>query len=1082
MRTHCFQCLQPGHKKELFLKIRFTVFLLFMGMLSVSANVYSQNTRINLQLQNATLPELFEEIQHQTDYLIFYRDNLLKKEIKKTVRVNVKNAAVTDVLNQALDKTGLTFTINGRQIVITPKDAAVAAPARDTLLPVRGRVYDTKEPPGILAGVTVSIKGTTISTTSDGDGYFSIRAKKYDVLVFSRVSFKSFEYTVSKSENALNIALKEDVRDLEQVVIVGLSEQKKKHIASAVSSLNVASNITGKPITTLSQSLQGGITGLQVTQSSGLPGGDAATIKIRGIGTLGNSNPLVLVDGIPMDMNHIDPVTVESVTVLKDAAAAAIYGARAANGVIVVTTKRGIPGKVALTYDGYVGIQAPASLPKLVDAPVYMHMYNEAQINAGKAPSFSESDIQNTIDGTDPVKYPNTNWIDEVIDQRAPITSHTLSVSGGNNVARFALSGNYLYQKGMMPINNTSRFNIRANTSITLNKNFVVNLDMLAIKRNTIQPNRTIVDGKNRFMEDVFRVPPVILPKYPDLNGRTIYGRYVDIVNPVAYAERGGSRKYESGQTSINLQPKWKVLPGFNVRGQFSFRLNSDINRDTRDSYNFFDYYTGQLLQTWTLQRTVSSERTTYYYIGANADYTLTLGDHMLFAMAGYSQEETNSKEWDVSSLMSGYAKLNYSYQSKYLVEATIRTDGSSRFGPNNKFGYFPSLAIGWNVHNENFFKNVRAVNSFKLRASYGQLGNENIGLYKYQTLIGSSSGVESTYGNPNITWETVHMMDAGADIGLFNNKLELTFDYYDKITNDIILNPSLPLVGGFEGEVPVNAGKVKNKGWELSLNYNEQIGKNITLSVRPGVSYNTNTILNLLAGPYITGGTIIDQVGSSIGSLYGYKTEGLLQAGDFDNNGNPLVPVLPNSAPGDIKYLDISKDGAINSKDQMLIGNPVPQLNYFSNFRVTYKKLDIEFLLQGTGNSDAVLLDMFALPLDLSKDGGVPTQYYSTRYWTPDRTDARFPRISTAPANNKLSSDFWFQNGAYLRVKYIQLGYNLGNSFTKRAGINSMRLYVNAQNPLTFTRLRLTDPESRGNQWTYGIMKTYTIGFNVQF
>lgn len=1082
MRMHHSPCWYQKHPQLLLLKIKCTIFLLLFGLLSVAEKTWSQSTRINLQLRKASLPELFESIQQQTGYLIFYRDNLLKQEKDVSLDFDVKNTPVADILDKALGKTSLTYKISGRQIIIMPKENPASGKPADTLLTIRGRVYDTKEPPGVLPDVTVTVKGA-MATTTDADGYFTIKAKKYDVLVFSRVGFKRFEYTVSGSDNSLNIALKEEVGNLEQVVVVGLSEQKKKHIASAVSSLNVASNITGKPITTLSQSLQGGVTGLQVTQGSGLPGGDAATIKIRGISTLGNSNPLILVDGIPMDMNHIDPVTVESVTVLKDAAAAAIYGARAANGVIVVTTKRGTPGKVAVIYDGYVGIQSPANLPRLVDAPTYMRMYNEGQVNAGQQPSFTQTAIDSTIAGTDPIKFPNTDWVDLIIDRSVPITSHSLSVSGGNNVARFALTGNYLYQKGMIPVNNTSRWNIRANTSITLSKSFVVNLDMLAIKRNTIQPNRPSGSNGNRILEDVYRVPPTILPKYPAVNGRDIYGRHVDIVNPLAYAERGGSRKYESGQTSINLQPKWRVLPNLNVRGQFSFRLNSDISRDSRDGYNFIDYYTGQLVQTWTSQRTPTQARTTYYYVGANADYTLNLGDHMLFAMAGYSQEESNSGNWDVSSLISGYAKLNYAYQSKYLLEGTIRTDGSSRFAQGRRVGYFPSVAVGWNVHNEEFFRNVKFINNLKLRASYGQLGNENIDLYQYQTLISTSNGVESTYGNPNITWETVNMLDIGMDLGLLpGNKLELTFDYYDKVTNDIILRPPLPLVGGFEGEVPVNAGKVKNKGWELSLNYNDKLGKDISISVRPGITYNTNTIMTLLSGPYITT-TTIDQVGSSIGSLYGYKTAGLLQAGDFDNNGNPLIPVLPGSKPGDIKYLDIGKkDGRITSDDQTLIGNPTPQLNYFSNFRVAYKGFDLEFLLQGTGKSDAPLLDMFALPLDMSKDGGVPTRYYSTNYWTPEHTDARFPRISIAPANNKLPSDFWFQDAAYLRIKYIQLGCNLNSTFLKRAGISSFRLYANAQNPFTITRLKLTDPESRGNQWTYGIMKTYTVGVNIQF
>lgn len=1076
-------------KTKIIRTMKVTMFLLWIGMMSVYAKTKAQ-ARMDIDLLKGNLPQLFKQIQQQSDYQIIYKDDFIKLNKYEELNLKLKGKTIQEILNLALRDSGLSYAIAGRQVVIIAKDQAGSA-QQDSLLTIRGRVYDTHEPPGALPGVSIRIKGSTSGTSTDGDGYFTIKAKKGDVMVFSMVSFSTFEYTVVKADRSLNVSLKENVSALNEVVVVGLNEQQKKHIASSIASLNIKSNVEGKPITTLSQSLQGGVTGINVTQASGLPGGDAAAIKIRGISTLGNSEPLVLVDGIPMDMNHIDPVTVESVTILKDAAAASSYGSRGANGVIVVTTKRGVAGKVSLVYDGYYGVQHASALPATVDAPTYMRMYNEASYNNNptNALPFTQEQIDNTSKGLDPVAnngkaFANTNWLDMLIDDAAPITSSSLSLSGGSSIARFALTGNYTYQKGIIPLSNMKRFNIRANTTISLSDKFQVNLDLLAIKRDTQQPNRISASGNtgNRLLEDMYRVPPTIIARFPEKDGREFYGQYVDIVNPLAYAEVGGKRAAEFGQTSINLQPKWEMFRNFNLKGQFSFRLNSDVTRDTRENFNHFDYFTGNLLRTWALQRATTMARTTYYYAGLTTDYTLAVGDHRLFALAGYSQEETNSGAWEVFSIMSGYAKLNYSYKDKYLLEGTVRTDGSSRFGPGNKFGVFPSVALGWNLHNENFLKESKLVNNFKFRASYGKLGNDNIGLYRYQTLINNSSGVETTYGNPDITWESVNMLDVGLDVGLFkNNKLELTFDYYDKLTKDIILNPTLPLVGGFESDVPVNAGEVRNRGWELSMNYNDRIGQDMSISFRPGVSFNRNRVRKLQGGDIVTT-TTVSKVGGPINGIFGYQTNGLLQTSDFDASGNPLVPVLPNSKPGDIRYLDIDGDKVIGLGDQGLIGNPVPELTYFANLRISYKNFDLEALLQGTGKSDAVLYGMFAYPFDFSADGGVPTTYYADNYWTPQRTDARFPRLNVAPANNKVSSDFWFQNGAYMRVKYLQLGYNFQAPLAKKLGVNSIRAYFNAQNPFTFTSVKITDPESRGYQWTYGLVKLYTIGLSIKF
>ncbi|MGF6849542.1 TonB-linked SusC/RagA family outer membrane protein [Chitinophaga sp. W3I9] len=1066
--------------------MKLTVILLFIAILGVSATGKSQDEHLNIKLHQGTLPQLFNQIQSQSRWRIFYKDELVNRE--QPLTLDLQDKKINEVLDKALLNTGLSYRIMRNQVAIIPKEKgkpeqrlSTISLLEDSTYLIRGRVYDTHEPPQALPGVTIRVKdNNSLGTTTDADGYFTFRAKKNAVLVFTQMGYLAQEYTIIRSHNALNISLKENVAALDEVVVVGLSEQQRKHIASSISSVNIAQQTNGKPITALSQALQGGVTGLQVTQSSGLPGGDAAIIKIRGISTTNASNPLVMVDGVPMDMNYIDPVTVESVTILKDAAAAAVYGARAANGVILVTTKRGVAGRVAVTYDGYYGVQSPSSMPALVEAPQYMRMFNEAQVNAGNAPFYSEEDIQHTAAGDDPVKYPNTDWQKEILNRAAPITSHSVGVSGGNSLARFALTANYQNQQGMIPLNHSNKYNIRANTSITLTKKFLVYMDMLAIKRNTFYPNRPNGSNGNRILEDIFRVPPTILPKYPAKDGAPVmYGRYVDIVNPVAYAEHGGQSANEYGQSSINLQPKWEVLPGLNLRGQFSFRLNSDVTRTSRDNYYFFDYYTGKLVQTWGVQRTAAMDRTTYYYAGVTADYTYDLKDHHFYLMGGYSQEENNSKFWDVNSLLSFYGKVNYSYKDKYLLEGAIRTDGSSRFGPGHKYGTFPSVALGWNVHKESFMAPVSVISSMKLRASYGRLGNENIDLYQYQNMISATDGVESIFGNPDITWETVDMLDLGLDLALLQSKLELTFDFYNKTTNGIILKPPVSYVGGM-GTPPINAGKLRNKGVELSLNYNGRIGKDVTLSVRPGVSYNKNTFLTVLGGPYISGRNI-DKEGYALKSLYGYKTNGLLQAADFKPDGTPLVPVIANAKPGDIRYLDQNGDNIIDGNDQTVIGNPTPRADFFANFRITYKKWELEMLLQGVSKSDAVLSGMLAYPLDMSFDGGVPTQYYADNYWTPERTNARFPRLTTTPDINKLSSDFWIQNGAYIRMKYIQLGYNFSSTTLKRIGVNGARVYLNAQNPFVFTSMKLVDPESQGNQWTYGIMKMYTAGVSIQ-
>lgn len=967
--------------------------------------------------------------------------------------------------------------------------SALAGPAiaqESDMITIRGQVFDKSEPPIPMAGVSIQIKGKNEGIASDPDGYFKIEAKRNDVLVFSFIGFRPTEFIVKRHQTNLIIALQEDVTSLNEVVVTGFTEERKLNSISALSQVRLESTLDNKPITSISQALQGGVTGIAVSQSSGLPGGDAATIKIRGISTLGNSDPLVLVDGIPMDMNNLDPTTIESVTVLKDAAAAAIYGSRAANGVIVVKTKRGDVGKVRVSYSGYAGIQKATYMPDFVDSPTYMGMVNEAYKNMGGDPVYSNETISNTIAGTDPYRYPNTNWVDLLWKDQF-LQNHSVSISGGNSIARFAVTGNYMEQDGFMQNYDYNRLNLRANTTVNLRENISVDVDLNMIRSNQHQPSVAESGGDNPF-NLLYWTPPTIVGRYPakDNDRNDYYGNFgTNMRNPLAQLDKGGYTQQLTDNISVNLQPKWMILPGLNLRGQFSYRVNSGVKKQERHASNFFDYNNGQLICTWNNYFSAGTTRSSYYYIGGTVDYTLNFLDkHRIFAIVGTNAEVNNSDAWDEYSMQSTYGKVNYTFDSRYLLEVTLRADGSSRFGKGHKYGLFPSVAAGWNVHEEAFMKQYDWLTNFKIRASYGQLGNENIGLYKYQNLIDPSNGLETVFGNPDISWEKVNMLDIGTDLSFFNGLVDITFDYYDKRTTDILLTPPLSFVGGI-GTSTINSGKVRNKGWELSANIRKTIG-DWDLSVFGGLSKNKNEIESLIGGPYDNGSSIHKE-GYALDSHYMYRTEGLLQESDFttDNAGN-LIPkegvvIIDGQKPGDIRYKDINNDGFITPDDREIMGTGEPNLNYFANFSAKWKGIDFEIMLQGVSGVEAFYGGNYAIPLNLDGNSTTPQKFHLD-YWTQDNPNARFPRLTPTPGENAKSSDYWKFDASYCRVKYIQIGYTLKPTWTNKFYVSNLRFFVNMQNPFTIAKEDKIDPEARGGQSSYPLVKTYSAGLNISF
>lgn len=966
--------------------------------------------------------------------------------------------------------------------LISPPLAFAARPA-DELLDIRGVVVDTKDPPTPLVGVTVLVQGTVRGTTTDAEGFFSIKAKHGDVLTFSFIGYTGKEYRVNKSVANLSIAMEEELTSIDQVVVTGMTSQQRKHIAASVGAV-APSNFENKPITRLSQALQGGTTGILVTQSSGLPGGDGATIKIRGVASLLGSDPLVLVDGFEFDMDKLDPSTVESVSILKDAAAASIYGAKAGNGVILITTKRGSAGKVSVSYNGYFGIQQPIYLPDFVDGATYMEYINEANRNTTGVDKYTPEQIRITREGSDPIHYPSTDWMKETMRETAPIHEHNFTVSGGNTTARFALSAQYLNQDGMYKVmdNGFERLTVRANTTVNLNKDIMMFVDMFVGRDTQRQPetmNKTILDY-------IYLAPPTLVSKYPRKEGQKpgydYYGVYFEWMNPLANLERGTQVESVRDYVTINARPTWHIIPGLTLKGQVGYRIASGMDKKDRNAYVFLDYFSGNESGTFGAVKSATyTTRTSYWMVGATLDWTKEFGDHRINILGGWNEEVDRRNGWDDVALLSFFGKAYYSYKDKYLAEVGIRRDGSSLFGDGHKWGNFPSVAVGWNVNREPWMQNVRFIDNFKIRASYGMLGNNNVALYRYQTII-DNSGNEIVNGNPDLTWEKVKILDAGVDLSLFGQKLEVTFDWFRKVTDDMIVNvPSTPSSGLLAA--PMNVGKAEVKGYEIGVGFNHSFTKDIDFSINLGYSYNKSKWLEITNDELINGNTIYRK-GHAIKEYYGYQADHLLTQDDLDFR----VPIIGGydgattaQLPGDIRYVDTNGDKVITTDDRVPLGDQDPHSVYYGNLSFRWKNLDFDMQVNGVGYVPIFYQGLISNPLD-PEYGGTPQRWHLD-HWkaeNPDR-NAKLPRVTTDPGNNALLSTFWKENGAFVRIKYMQLGYNF-KALAKKIHAGNFRVYVNVQNPFTFTKVELIDPETKGTHTTYPMFKTYSVGLNVNF
>ncbi|UNY97305.1 TonB-dependent receptor [Zhouia spongiae] len=994
---------------------------------------------------------------------------------------------------------------------------------------ITGQVTDSET--GMpIPGVNVLVKNTTNGVATDFDGNYSIEVSASATLIFSYVGYQTAEKPVG-GNTSINVALAIEASQLDEVVVVGYGTQKKENLTGSVSSIKT-DEIEGRATTSLTNALQGLTPGVTVVSQAGNVGSDMGSINVRGRGNLGSSSPLYIVDGIPVnarDFQRINPSDVESISVLKDAAAASIYGSRAAYGVFIVTTKKGKEGKASFSYNTYFGWQSPTVLPKKVNGVQYANLINEANVNAGKSAVYSNDELQTIKDQSNPDLYPDNDWYDLFYRSSAPMLEHNISVSGGGDT-RYFVSGTFFEQNSLVPGTSLDRYSIRANTERDFGDNFTLGTNISFVQED--------IERKGDFsFVDLDRMTPLTVGRHSDGTWGSITGGKVSSVlaenNPLRKVAEYGWEDRQKSTFIGSINAKLQLTKDISVKGIVSYQTyNEERNTFKNEVDPVINFLTKEPIAS--TRKTPNSlevrwDKDHTFMAQAFATYEKEIEKHDVKFMIGTQYEATqykyllaSRKEFPSNGLgainggsnaainlsnkglieeeafVSQFGRLNYSFDDKYLVEANIRFDQSSKFNSDNRLGVFPSFSAAWRVSQESFLENVEWLSNMKLRGSWGQLGYvDNVGFYDYYDALGTGTAaiigggrVDGVWpyrqANPNLGWETVTMTNIGIDVGLFRNALSFQLDAFNKVTDDILLEVPMPLELGLEDNEEVvisqNAGKVTNRGLEIALAYRGEIN-DFKYSVSGNMSKIWNKIDDLRGNnDQIYESKWIFREGESIGSFYMYEADGL-----FSTQEEVDAHAFQSSAtsPGDIKYKDLNNDGVINGDDRKIVGNDVPYFTYGLSFNASYKGFD--FNVQGQGVADVkVYLDAEASQAFYN---GAGAKEYHLNRWTPDNPDpnADYPRIlpSGESQHNQVLSSFWMYNASYFRIKNLALGYTLPLDVTEKYGLSKLRFYVSGTNLFTTRsdkRLDDFDPEFPSRRAGYPIMKVVSLGLNVNF
>jgi len=969
---------------------------------------------------------------------------------------------------------------------------------------------DTGQP---LPGANVVVKGTQIGTATDSDGTYQLTVPtRRDTLVFSFVGYQTREVPID-GRATIDVTLQPGAVAAEEVVVVGYATQQEREVTGAVSTVDGA-ELAEQPDVQVSSALQGNVPGVTVTQTSGQPGETEGTIRIRGTGTLGNANPLILIDGVEGSLNNIASSNIESVTVLKDAASAAIYGNRAPNGVILVTTKRG-RGEISASYSASVGTHSATRQPEFVEGGEYMRLENMGATNLGNQPVWSEDYIQEWEQNHPSDEYPNTDWIEAVFTEPAIQTTHSVGVSGGTDRIDYRGSFQYDQQNGEIKNFKFERYNARLNTDVDVTEDFELTFDVQAVRREQVEPS----SGLNLITRQTYRIAPIFLDRFSD--GSLAPGRG-GRRNPVAEATAGG---LQSGEVNIfkgRFEGNYSPLSGLNIRLMYSPEYFGTFNKNMRKQWESTDPETGDQLSIFPPRNSLSESYTRDFEDNAilTTSYEFGISNHNAEILGGaeYVDSRTsffsafrddfplqdfeelnaasqsnqqNSGSSTTFALFSTFSRLNYNYNEKYLFEANLRYDGSSRFAAKERWGLFPAFSVGWRVSEEDFMESIGILDDLKIRGSWGRLGNQRIGNFPFAASVDLSQNfifggsvrtgaAQLQLANTSITWEETSIADVGVDVAAFDNRLNATFDWFKRTTDDILLQLPISQTVGLEPPVQ-NAGVVENTGWELSARYGDDISEDWSYDVSFNVSSVENEVTDLKgAGPFIGGNTIV-QVGDPIDAIYGLEANGLFDSEEeIENHASQFGDV----APGDIRYVDQNGDGTINEDDRTVIGDPFPSVSYGLNLSASYKGFDARVFLQGVQNRDVLLQGDAAYAFS---NGGKIREWQAESFWTPENPDDDFPRLTaTTSHNNFRASDYWVYDGSYVRLRNVEFGYTLPDGLSDALYTENVRIYVLGQNLGTFFDNMPPGIDPNVPNSTTGVFfpvnRLYQAGINITF
>lgn len=1103
---------------NLFRKMKLILLFVAISFFQLSAvESYAQNAKINLSLSDVTLEEAIKTIEANTQFVFFFSNSAV--DMTKHVDLNVKNGNIKEVLNQILSS--YKYRIEDNKIVLlgeVQQDGKIWGVVSDAF--------------GPIAGANVVVKGTTNGTITDMDGRFSLDAPKGAKLQISYIGYITKELTVDTKTDYV-IELVEDSQALEEVVVVGYGTEKKVNVIGSIAQIG-SEKLENRSTPQLSNVLTGQMAGVTVIQRSGRPGNSGGEIRVRGVGSFGGesnkSDALVLIDGIPGKLNDVSSEDVESISVLKDASTAAIYGSRAANGVILVTTKTGKEGKVSVGYNGYVGFNTPTALPEFVDTWQYATLYNEA---VGRE-AYTQEEIQKFRDGSDPDHYANARYLDEVFSRKGLQTGHDVTINGGNAENKYMVSFGYLKQNGIVEKNDYQRYNARVNLINEILPGLKLTSRLSGVygnRKEPMAPGGDDADNMLVLIQKALRFPgltPTILSDGSFGAGRELHGTPAGWIKSDSF--------YENPEFSLNA----------NVR--LDYNPIKDLQLSAIGAYT----YTNGEERTYRSTMKLSGDRvlgpselkhkmgkTIYKTFQATAEYNKTIGGHTFGILAGYSWEQEDYRYVQGSrdkfpgndlpylnagspdnqksegtgnawAIQSGFGRLRYNFNERYLFESTVRYDGSSRFPQSKKFGFFPSVAAGWRLSEENFFKENESlgfISNLKLKVSWGRLGNQNIGNYPYQSVyeLGQNYPFGDTYTqgaavttavDPTIKWEETETIDGGLEAVFWNGLLSVNASYFNRRTYDILYKPSgsvSTILGQKISEM--NTGELKNFGWEFEVGHRNKIGD---------VSYNVNANLSIIKNKLTTLGVgNVEQLNGMVGNgsdlfigypiqmYYGYVSDGVFLDENDIKSWYDQSKVTPNPQPGDIRYKDISgpdgvPDGKIDPNyDRVYLGSRIPKFTFGLNLGVEYKGLDLSVLLQGVAGVTG-MLDGFA-GWAFRGDGNIQKWQAEGRFDPANSTRyPAYPRLedlSNSTTPNIVTSDFWTQDASYIRLKNIQLGYTFPKKMLQAAKISNLRVYVQAENPLCWNKYKPGwDPEINTSGNYYPILATYTFGVNFKF